>query len=141
MTTGEIGNENVTVNKGIEFDFNLGVINPINTTIYFNGAYAEMETWQKGRTYSSVSPSLLPATYSAYGLTPFKMVYPSDYNRNIYRQFINTLRMVTHIPRLRMVASFTGQVIWYNYSFNKVSTTNPIGYLTPDLNYHPITPT
>lgn len=140
MTTGEIGNENVTVNKGIEFDFDLGVINPINTTIYFNGAYAEMETWQKGRTYSSVSPSLLPATYSAYGLTPFKMVYPSDYNRSIYRQFINTLRMVTHIPRLRMVASFTGQVIWYNYSFNKVSTTNPIGYLTPDLNYHPITP-
>ena len=45
MTTGEIGNENVTVNKGIEFDFDLGVINPINTTIYFNGAYAEMETW------------------------------------------------------------------------------------------------
>lgn len=68
------------------------------------------------------------------------MVYPSDYNRSIYRQFINTLRMVTHIPRLRMVASFTGQVILYNYSFNKVITTNPIGYLTPDLNYHPITP-
>jgi hypothetical protein len=59
-----------------------------------------------------------------------------DYSRT--RRFVNTLRLVTNIPQLRMVASFTGQVIWHssNYSFN--ADKDPYAFITPDLQWHAI---
>jgi hypothetical protein len=45
---------------------------------------------------------------------------------------------VTNIPRLRMVASFTAQAIWYDYNYSFTATKNAIAYITPDLTYHEI---
>ncbi len=139
MTTGTVGNTNVTVNKGLEFDFDLGEIKPVNTSIFFSGAYSETQTWSSNLYTRSVPPSYLPTDYSSYGLTPYKLVYPSGLDKNTYRRFINTLRLVTNIPKLRMVASFTAQAIWYDYSFDYTATKNPIGFITKDLAYHEIT--
>ena len=138
MTTGKIGNTNTTVNRGIEFDFNLGEIKPIKTSLFFSGAYTETKTWSTDMVSQNVSASFLPASYSKYGNTPFKVVYPSALDYNKYRRFINTLRAVTHIPALRMVASFAAQAIWYDWHHDFVATKDPIGFITPDLNYHEI---
>ena len=115
-TTGQVSNDNVLQNRGIEFDFDLGRIRPLNTNIYFSGAWQESKSWSEGMNTSA--PKNLPTIYN--GTTPYRLVYPSglDYSRD--RRFVNTLRLVTNIPQLRMVASFTGQVIWHSstYSFN-----------------------
>lgn len=139
MTTGRVGNTNTTINKGIEFDFELGEIKPINTSIFFSGAYSETKSWSTDMNSRSVAVVNLPTSYSSYNTTPFKVVYPSGLDYNMYRRFINTLRLVTNIPSLRMVASFTAQAIWYDYSRSFVAKTSPIGYITPDLAYHDIT--
>ena len=115
-TTGQVSNDNVLRNRGVEFDFDLGRIKPINTNIYFSGAWQESKSWSKG--LNTAVPKNLPTIYS--NTTPYRLIYPSglDYSRD--RRFVNTLRLVTNIPQLRMVASFTGQVIWHSstYSFN-----------------------
>ncbi len=40
---------------------------------------------------------------------------------------------------MRMVASLTGQVIWYSYSHTTNQKTDPIGWIDTDLSYHKIT--
>ena len=57
----------------------------------------------------------------------------------MYKRFLNTLRIVTHIPRLKMVASFTTQAIWYNWNHSYTADKNPIGWIDANLVSHDIT--
>ena len=136
MTTGKIGNENTTVNTGIELDCDLGEVKPIATRFYLSGAWSQTKTWSTDMNSQSVRNALLPASYQALGLTPVKVVYPSGQDYDRYRRFLTTLRAVTHIPRLKMVASFTAQAIWHNSNYSFVADKEVIGYITPDLVYH-----
>ena len=136
MTTGMIGNENTTVNTGVELDCDLGEVKPIATRFYLSGAWSQTKTWSTDMNSQSVRNSLLPASYQALGLTPVKVVYPSGEDYMRYRRFLTTLRAVTHIPRLKMVASFTAQAIWHNSNYSFVADKEAIGYITPDLAYH-----
>ena len=136
-TTGRVGNTNVSVNKGIEFDFDLGKIKPINTSVYISGAWQESKDYSKALNTSN--PENLPASISQYGTTPIKLIYPSELDYTRYRRFVNTLRLVTNIPELRMVASFTGQVIWHNSNLSYAAPKNPIGWISTDLQEHAIT--
>ena len=136
-TTGRIGNTDVSINRGVEFDFDLGKINPLQTSVYFSGAWQESKGYSKALHYGNPTP--MPTSYSSYNTTPIKMVWPSEGETTRYRQFINTLRLVTHIPQLRMVASLTGQVIWHNSTKNVTEHTRPIGWITTDLVQHDIT--
>lgn len=138
MTTGKIGNTNTTVNRGVEFDFDLGEIRPLRTSVYFSGAYSETKTWNTLYKSKSVPSAYLPADYSANNVTPFKLFY-NNYDYDKYRRFVNTLRLVTNIPSLRMVASFTGQVIWQDYRFNYIANVPPVGFIDTNLNYKSIT--
>ena len=121
-------------------NFDFGEIAALHTSFVLSGAYSETKTWSTDLNASSVRPSLLPAAYTAYGLTPFKVVYPLATDNDTYRRFSNALQIITHIPALRMVASFTAQAIWYNYNMNYEGEKKPIGYITTDLVYHQITP-
>lgn len=140
MTTGRVGNTNTTVNKGVEFDFDLGEIRPLHTSFFFSGAYSETKTYSTERNTTAVREALLPATYTDYDITPFRIIYPSGQDYEKSRQFINTLRVVTNIPALKMVASFTAQAIWYNWSTSFHSDKVPIGYFGTDLAVHDLTP-
>lgn len=139
MTTGRIGNTNTTLNRGIEMDFNLGTIRPINTSFFLSGAYQETKTWNTDLNTSSVRNALLPVSYTSYGLTPFKVIYPSGLDYTKYRRFLNTMRIVTNIPALKMVASFTAQAIWHDWNHSFVADKSPIGWIDGDLNSHGIT--
>lgn len=136
-TTGRVGNTNVSVNKGVEFDFDLGKIKPLNTSVYISGAWQESKDFSKALNTSN--PENLPASISQYGTTPIKLIYPSELDYTRYRRFVNTLRLVTNIPELRMVASFTGQVIWHNSNLSYVAPKSPIGWISTDLQEHVIT--
>ncbi|MBR2238208.1 MAG: TonB-dependent receptor [Prevotella sp.] len=140
MTTGMIGNTNTTVNTGVEFDCDLGEVKPLATRFYLSGAWNQTKTWSTDMNAQSVRNALLPAYYQSLGLTPVKVVYPSGEDYTRYRRFLTTLRAVTHIPRLKMVASFTAQAIWHNSNYSFVADKEIIGYITPDLVYHEITP-
>jgi outer membrane cobalamin receptor len=139
MTTGKIGNTNTTINKGLEFDFDLGTIRAINTSFYYSGACSETKTFSTDLNAANVKNSLLTSDYTAYGLTPFKVVYPSGEDYDLYRQYVSTVRIVTNIPSLKMVASLTGQAIWQTYSWSYLSSKSAIGYIGTDLGYHAIT--
>lgn len=139
MTTGAVGNTNTSINKGLEFDFELGEIRPLHTSLFFSGAYSETKTYSTGRNTEAVKAALLPTSYSSYSVTPFRVVYPSGQDYEKYRRFLNTLRVVTNIPALKMVASFTAQAIWYDWHTSFRANKNPIGYFGADLIEHPIT--
>ncbi|MCR4583953.1 MAG: TonB-dependent receptor [Prevotella sp.] len=131
-TTGRVGNTNVSVNRGVEFDFDCGRIEAINTAVYLSGAWQESKSHSKNLV--STTPAKLPTAYALQ--VPFKMVYPSELDYSRYRRFVNTLRLVTNIPALRMVASFTGQVIWHNATLSYLASKNPVGWITSDLAWH-----
>lgn len=136
-TTGRVGNTNVSVNKGIEFDFDLGKIKSLNTSVFFSGSWQESKDYSKSLNASNPTNNF--TEYRQYGTAPFKIVYPSELDYSRYRRFVNTLRLVTNVPELRMVASFTAQVIWHNSNLSFIASKNPIGWITSDLQTHEIT--
>lgn len=139
MTTGKIGNTNTTVNEGIEADFDLGEIRPLNTSFFLTGAWQQTTTRSTDMAAQSPRNALLPVGYTVYGLTPFKVVYPSGIDYDEYQRFLTTLRLVTNIPVLKMVASFATQVIWHQRRYDYRADKRPIGWIDTDLNRHDIT--
>ncbi len=147
MTTGEIGNTNTTENRGLEFDFDFGMVKPLRTQFLLSGAWQETKTWNTDMNSASVASSFLPGSYvttNQYdlknnGLTPFKVIYPSSLDYDKYRRFVTTLRTVTHIPELRMVASLTAQAIWHDWHHTYVADKQPIAWIDAQLNRHQLT--
>lgn len=133
-TTGRIGNTNTLINRGIEFDFDLGTIQALRTQIFFSGAYSESKSYSTD--LETATPVGLSTAYTAVNTTPIKMVYPASTDYSRYRRFLNTLRLVTSIPVLRMVASFTGQVVWHDYNLSFQGEKTPIGYIDNTLQFH-----
>ena len=137
-TTGQLSNTDKTINRGLEFDFDLGEIKPLKTNIYFSGAWNETKTdWSTRMNTTSVPAALLAGTkYAGRGISPVRIVYPSGLDYTRLRRFVNTLRAVTHIPQLHMVASFTAQAIWHNSTWSYTADKDPIGWISSDLVYH-----
>ena len=140
-TSGRIGNTQASLDRGIEFDINLGQIKPIRTSVLLSGAYMETQTWTTGPNYQS--PSGVPAT-SVYALggsntPPFKLLYPSGLSKDINRRFSVNLRLVCNIPRMKMVVSLANQVIFYQYKHTTNTKSDPYAWIDTDLSYHEIT--
>ena len=71
-TTGKIGNTNVSINKGIEMDFDFGEIPALHTSFYLSGAYMESKTYSTD--INSSNPTDLPTEYQVTNTIPFKIV-------------------------------------------------------------------
>ncbi|MCF0167546.1 MAG: TonB-dependent receptor [Bacteroidales bacterium] len=140
-TNGRIGNTKSSLDRGVEYDFNLGRIHKLNTTIFVSGAYMETQLWDCGPSYSN--PVGIPAgSVYAQGegnTPPFKLLYPSGTQKDISRRFSTVLRFVTNIPRMKMVASISNQVVWYNYTHTTNQKRDPIAWIDTDLSRHEIT--
>ena len=139
-TTGQLANTDKTVNRGVEFDIDLGELRLLKTTLYFSGAWNETKTdWSTRVNTTGVPATLLTGTkYAGRNISPVRIVYPSGLDYTRLRRFVNTLRAVTHIPQLHMVASFTAQVIWHNSTWSYTADKDPIGWIGSDLVYHDI---
>jgi outer membrane receptor protein involved in Fe transport len=140
-TNGRIGNTESSLDRGIEFDFDFGELKVIRTSFYLSGAYIQSQYWDNGRNFSN--PVGIPANsvYSQGGSNtpPFKLEYPSGRSKNINERFSTLIRTVTHIPYLKMVATLTGQIVWYSSAETTHQKVDPIGWIDTDLSYHPIT--
>ena len=140
-TSGRIGNTQASLDRGIEFDVNLGQIKPIRTSVIVSGAFMETQTWTTGPNYQS--PSGVPATsvYAQGGtnVSPFKLLYPSGLSRDINRRFSVNMRLVCNIPRMKMVISLANQIIFYQYKHTTNQKSDPIAWIDTDLSYHEIT--
>ena len=139
-TTGQLANTDKTINRGVEFDFDLGELPLLKTNLYFSGAWNETKTdWSTRMNTTGVPTSLLTGTiYAGRSISPVRIVYPSGLDYTRLRRFVNTLRAVTHIPQLHIVASFTAQVIWHNSTWSYTADKDPIGWIGDDLVYHDI---
>ncbi|WP_288279492.1 hypothetical protein [uncultured Prevotella sp.] len=135
-----MANTDKTINRGVEYDFDLGEIKPLKTNLYFSGAWNETKTdWSTRMNTMSVPAALLTGTkYAGRNISPVRIVYPSGLDYTRLRRFVTTLRAVTHIPQLNMVASFTAQAIWHNSTWSYTADKNPIGWISSDLVYHDI---
>jgi outer membrane receptor protein involved in Fe transport len=139
-TTGLLENTDKTINRGVEFDFDFGEIPLLKTNLYFSGAWNETKTdWSTRMNTTGVPVTLLNGTkYAGRNISPVRIVYPSGLDYTRLRRFVNTLRAVTHIPQLHMVASFTAQVIWHNSTWSYTADKDPIGWIDTNLQYHDI---
>jgi len=143
ISTGEFGNSAWALNRGVEFDIDLGRVEQWNTSFFLSGAF--METQSKSTAPTIATPKNKDnVIYSETNTTPFKYVYPGGNNINTNRRISSQFRAVLNIPALRMVLSSSLQVIWYSYSASLNQRSSPIAYLLPNLatngvTYHPIT--
>jgi outer membrane receptor protein involved in Fe transport len=92
---------------GVEYSVMLGEIDFLYTSFNVDGAWLRTE-----RLYSSEDYQHLPSSSSA---EQYKEVgiYPAGESR-VSERFNSNLRMVTHIPDLRLIVSTSMQMIWYD---------------------------
>lgn len=98
-------NNETLIKKGLEYIINIGKIKAINTSFVIDGAWMYQESYNTQPSYNKISTLLNGKVY------PYIAMMPAGSKR--IQQRINTnIRMITHIPQLKMVVSLTSQVIW-----------------------------
>ncbi|MGL4411585.1 MAG: TonB-dependent receptor, partial [Bacteroidales bacterium] len=133
-TTGRIGNTERSFNQGVEVEASLGTIEAIRTSFFLTGAFMETKRSSSGPNYSRPSKFQPSNNYPDVNAAPYRVEYASDATQTIDRRFSTMLRAVYNIPRLRMVASGSMQVIWYNYNVTTNQRQVPIAILRVDNN-------
>ena len=91
---------------GIEYSINLGEIKALYSAFNIDGAWLRTE-----QVYNTNDYMYLPSSGTSEQL-PEVGVYPAGESR-VSERFNTNLRIVTHIPQLRMVLSSSMQMIWY----------------------------
>lgn len=115
-------NNQENINKGIEFDFDLGHSDLLRTSFILNGAWISSTT---RNTYYTIQKN--PAQDASQPDPDKVAIYPAGKGTGD-QQLSSTLRMVHHIPALRMVATVSVQTLW-------ISKNNYIGYDSLPLGY------
>lgn len=98
-------NNETLIKKGIEYVFNTGTIEQLKTSFVVDGAWLYQETYGTLPTYKSI--------YSTYQgeIYPYIAIMPSG-SKTIEQRFNTNIRMITHIPQIKMIASLVTQIIW-----------------------------
>jgi len=103
---------------GIEYDFNFGKINAINTSVIVNGSYIRTKNYYSGY-YTSYTNYADPINSSK------KLEYIGIYggynamSTGSYKEKLSTnINLVTHIPSIRMIVSVVAQCMWMYNSWN-----------------------
>jgi hypothetical protein len=123
----------------IEYSFDLGKINSIYTAFTVDGA------WFRTKQIFSTIPYQWqpPGTTGTPNL--YVGVYPAGESK-ISERLNTTCRMVTHIPKLRLILSTTAQMIWYDSFYYPQYDKVPVSLLyadgsntafTPDMRTNP----
>jgi outer membrane receptor protein involved in Fe transport len=111
--------------KGIEYSIEFGKIKALYTSFTLDGAWLRTK-----RVESTISPQYKPLNINSSSILYYG-IYPAGQSK-ISEQLNSSLRMVTHIPKLRLVLSTTAQMIWYDkYYFPKYDEA-PMYLVYPD---------
>ncbi|MCD6112927.1 MAG: carboxypeptidase-like regulatory domain-containing protein [Bacteroidales bacterium] len=120
-------NNKKSVKKGVEFSLNLGKINFLYTSFIIDGAW-----FRTKRVYSTDTYEYLPSSASS-NQYDFVGMYPAGESQ-IKEQLNTRLRMVTHIPELKLILSTTLQEIWYDKYYFPFYDEAPIYIFDKDNN-------
>ncbi|MFZ5940377.1 MAG: TonB-dependent receptor [Bacteroidota bacterium] len=100
-------NNQSSVKQGVEYSFDLGEIKRLYTSFRLDGAWLRTTRIYSTSDYASLPNSQAAAQFGRIG------IYPAGESR-VNERLNSNLRMVTHIPSLRMIVSTTLQMIWYD---------------------------
>ncbi len=111
-------NNQVVVKKGIEYVVSIAKINSIRTSFVIDGAWIYQNVYKTTPSYSKVSSTGedgKPYQYLA--------VMPGGY-KQIMQRFNTNVRMITHVPELKLVVSLATQIIWSDREKNRWDEAN-----------------
>ena len=114
------GNTIDRVNKGVEFELDLGRFETINTQINLNGAYMSTRS-------VSNAPYILQQNVAGRETTRVG-VFATGRGQSDER-LVSTLRAMHHIPKLRFIITLSAQTIWVDQNRYLNYQSIPIGYI------------
>lgn len=118
-------NNSESEKKGIEYSIDFGKIKALYTSFTLDGA------WLLTKRIFSTLPYQYQPSSSNSNPNLFYGIYPEGESK-ISEQLNSSLRMVTQIPKLRLILSTTAQMIWYdNYYFPRYDEA-PMYLVYPD---------
>ena len=120
-------NNEQTKKMGIEYSLGLGEIKFLYTSFNVDGAWLRTE-----RVYSTTDYLYLPSSGTSEQFD-YVGVFPAGESK-ISERLNTNLRMVTHIPRLRLILSTTMQMIWYDKYYYPTYDEQPIYLIDGDGN-------
>ncbi|MBL7967816.1 MAG: TonB-dependent receptor [Prolixibacteraceae bacterium] len=119
--------------SGVEFSLDLGKVKILQTSFTLDGA------WLKTKQTSSILPVQFQPSSASAVVYPYIGIYPAGESK-ISERFNTNLRMVTQIPRLRLLLSATTQLIWYDKYYYPLYDEAPMHLLYQDGSTRPFTP-
>ena len=111
-------NTSETFKQGIEYSFNLGEIKAIKTDVIVDGAWYYIKRRSTGPSYNYDETSVSKTTVggaTASGFNTYLAVMPTG-SGSINQRVNTNIRLVTHIPSIKLVFTTTAQIVWYESS-------------------------
>lgn len=112
-------------NKGIEFDFNFGRIEKINTSISLNGTYIHSKSRNSSYQFYDPNDDKVASKRTDIG------IYAPGTTTN-YSEIMSTALRITHnLPSIGFVVTLTAQTVWKEADWAKYGNDSiPIGYMS-----------
>lgn len=107
------------INKGAEFDFDMGRFDAIRTSFQLTGAYQSTKS-------TTTIPYILAQEVPNKTMTRVGVFAPRGTDSE---RLMTTLRAIHHIPELRFILTLTAQTIWIDKERNVDYSSLPIGYI------------
>jgi len=99
-------NNQLLIKDGVEYSLDFGEIKKLYTSFHLDGAWLRTT-----KIYSTSDFAYLPSSQSSTQLQEIG-IYAAGESR-VDERFNSNLRMITHIPQLRMILTSSIQMIWY----------------------------
>nr|NLN24181.1 TonB-dependent receptor [Bacteroidota bacterium] len=116
-------NNRVNVNKGVEFDLDLGRFDAIRTSFVFTGAWINSK---------SVNNDYYVVKRQVAGKDPTRVAIYEKGRGDVNERITSTLRMIHNIPELRFIVTFSAQTIWDQSNVKVGHDSIPVGYIRRD---------
>lgn len=109
-----------TINKGVEYELNLGRIDAIRTSINVNGAWMHVKKVNNNHSYSSST--------GGSNLEHHIGVYERGVSRNLNEVFNTTFRFTHNIPQIGFVITLAAQANWFTKTWTEYGNDTMFEY-------------
>ena len=108
------------INKGVEFELDLGKFQSLNTSLNLNGAYTSTQSLTNNE-------YILQQNVAGRETTRIGVFAPG--RGTVSDRLVTTLRAIHHIPELRFIVTLSAQTIWMDQNKYVGYDSLPIGYI------------
>ena len=108
------------LNKGVEFELDLGKFQSLNTSLNLNGAYTSTQSLTNNE-------YILQQNVAGRETTRIGVFAPG--RGTVSDRLVTTLRAIHHIPELRFIVTLSAQTIWMDQNKYVGYDSLPIGYI------------